>query len=126
MKPKFRIHLLLIRVEDEGSETEKTDILEEEEFIGYRADFVSEGVARNVYSILSGVDVRHPDRQATSADVRTAVAAYRDGVMADSHGEIIKAFDPHDAEQVVMALSLRGVKASEAMVMEAADQMRLT
>lgn len=51
MTTKYRIHVILIQVNDDS----ETDIVREEEPAGYREDFESLEAANKVFDVLTGV-----------------------------------------------------------------------
>jgi hypothetical protein len=55
---KYQIHVVLYKVEtDNNGDVIKSDLLEEEELGGHTDEFDDEGLARRIFSTVTGVDV---------------------------------------------------------------------
>lgn len=56
MTTKYRIHVILIKVDEQDDlGPESTDIVREEELVGYRDDFKTLDEANKVFDVVSGV-----------------------------------------------------------------------
>lgn len=133
MTIKYRLHLILIKVDVDPKnpdEIRDSDILEEDELIGYREDFDHEVQARRVYSSFTGNNTV-PCRTAEAKEVKEFIEAYwqdllsdNDRLLARSGGKpVAVAFDYKDAEQIQIAIGLHDLKASIGQITEVAVKM---
>lgn len=64
MTTKYRIHVILIKVDEQDDlGPEQTDIVREEELAGYRDDFKTLDEANKVFDVVSGVYERPNQRK---------------------------------------------------------------